>query len=53
MTYDVEEAMQAWETGQLDHQASLELFQYMVDTGLAWELRGPYGRLANSSRRDG
>ncbi len=44
--YDVEEAMLAWETGKLDSDASIELFQYMVDTGLAWELRGPYGRTA-------
>ena len=46
MTYDVKKAMLAWETGQLDHEASFELFQYMVDTGLAWELRGLYERLA-------
>lgn len=39
-------AIIAYETGELDGDEVVELFQHLVDTGLAWQLQGHYGRTA-------
>jgi len=36
----------AYEVGELDANKVLELFAYLVRTGLAWQLQGHYGRTA-------
>lgn len=44
--YDFFGAIEDYEGGRLDESETVELFQYLVDTGLAWTLQGSYGRTA-------
>jgi hypothetical protein len=43
----------AYENGDLDEDATLELFQQLVDSGLAWQLQGSYGRTATNLIKQG
>jgi hypothetical protein len=36
-----------FENGEMDQDEILDLFQELVNTGLAWQLQGYYGRAAN------
>ena len=47
------DAMMAWEAGELDKEGTLELFQNLVNSGLAWQLQGCYGRTAAYLIRSG
>ena len=38
----------AYESGELSNDEIYELFQKLVDSGLAWQLQGSYGRVAQS-----
>jgi hypothetical protein len=46
--YDVVGAIIAYEGDELDEEDTVELFQYLVDTGMAWSLQGHYGRQATA-----
>lgn len=37
-----------YENGELSEDEVVELFQELVDTGLAWKLQGSYGRTAKA-----
>jgi hypothetical protein len=43
---DYLDAIIAYENGELDNQEVLELFEYLIGSGLAWKLQGSYGRMA-------
>lgn len=47
-TYDVTGAIIAFEGGELNEKETIELFQHLVDTGMAWQLQGSYGRQAKA-----
>jgi hypothetical protein len=46
--YDVSSAIIAFEEGELTNSETVELFQHLVNTGMAWKLQGFYGRTAKS-----
>ena len=42
-----------FESGELDFEGIVELFQDLIDSGLVWQLQGSYGRVARSLIMDG
>ena len=38
----------AYENGELDEEETVELFQGLINSGLAWTLQGHYGRTAKA-----
>ena len=46
--FDLTTRIIEFETGEVTEEQVIELFQYLVDTGLAWSLQGTYGRTAEA-----
>lgn len=44
---NVSDALIRFEQGEMEDSEAIELFQHLVDTGLAWRLQGSYGRIAD------
>lgn len=42
-----------YEDGKLDDEGVIELFQGLIDTGMAWQLQGSYGRTASALINNG
>lgn len=43
----------AYELGELSKEESIAMFQDLIDTGMAWQLQGSYGRTAADLIEDG
>lgn len=43
---DTVNALMDFEDGTLDDAGTLELFSHLITTGMAWNLQGSYGRMA-------
>jgi hypothetical protein len=45
-TFDVVDEIIRYEAGELEMDEVIALFDHLVQTGMAWELQGSYGRTA-------
>jgi len=43
---ELTERILSFEDGSLDEEETIELFQALIDNGMAWTLQGVYGRTA-------
>lgn len=46
MLKDITTRIIAYEGGEMSEDETISLFQDLVNTGLAWQLQGSYGRMA-------
>lgn len=50
---DLVDLIIAYEQGDLDEDSMVDLFQFLIDNGMAWKLHGHYGRTAAALIRAG
>lgn len=53
MANDFIDGIIAFESGELDSDGIITLFQQLVDSGVAWQLQGSYGRMATALIEEG
>ena len=53
VSWDVTSRIIAYENGSLCQSEVFELFQQLLDTGLAWKLQGSYGRMTQTLLNEG
>ena len=46
-------SLQQYEQDELNEKETIQLFQLLYDSGLAWELQGHYGRVTNELLQSG
>ena len=52
--FNLTEQLIRWESGEMQTEwEEVELFQHLVNTGMAWQLQGTYGRVAMSLIEEG
>jgi len=51
--YDLVGNIIKYEHGELDSIETLKLFSYLINTGLAWQLQGMYGKAAERLINEG
>jgi hypothetical protein len=42
-----------YETGQMDEAETIQFFQELINSGMAWSLQGHYGRVASALIEEG
>jgi len=52
-SFDLTSRIIEFESGESSEEEIIELFQHLVDTGMAWTLQGSYGRMAQALLENG
>ena len=42
-----------YESESISNEELVEGFQYLIDSGIVWQLQGSYGRMANALIKEG
>jgi hypothetical protein len=44
---DLASLISQYENGEMDDEQTISFFQQLINTGMAWNLQGSYGRMAD------
>jgi hypothetical protein len=50
---DLTERVTRYESGEMEEDEIVAFFQYLIDTGMVWNLQGSYGRTATDLINEG